>query len=169
MYKLIFTLLVAFIATVGFSQTEIDSPEETITETITDAVVEEETEKKNNVWKTLSKITYKKEFDEFLGFKIDVPVFADAVKELHDQEITVKGYIIPVEGYQSHTEFIFSAFPYNMCFFCGGAGPETVMEVEAAEAVEYTSEQVVLKGKLQLNDSDINRLMYLLVDATLED
>ncbi len=119
-----------------------------------------------NVWKTLSKITYKKEYDEFLGFKIDKPVFAAQVEELEGKEITVKGYIIPVEGYKSHNEFIFSAYPYNMCFFCGGAGPETVMEVESLEAVEYTAEQVVLKGKLKLNADDVNRLMYLLVDAT---
>ncbi len=119
-----------------------------------------------NVWKTLSKITYKKEYDEFLGFKIDKPVFATQVEDLEGKEITVKGYIIPVEGYKSHNEFIFSAYPYNMCFFCGGAGPETVMEVESAEAVEYTAEQVVLKGKLKLNPDDVNRLMYLLVDAS---
>jgi len=120
-----------------------------------------------NVWKTLSKITYKKQYDELMGFKIDMPVFSDPVKKIGGKEIEVKGYIIPVEGYKSHKEFIFSAFPYNMCFFCGGAGPETVMEVEAAEAVEYTAEQVVLKGTLVLNDSDINRLMYLIKDAVL--
>ena len=123
----------------------------------------------DNVWKTLSKITYKKEYDEFLGFKIDKPVFADQVKALEDKEVEVKGYIIPVEGYKSHTEFIFSAYPYNMCFFCGGAGPETVMEVESAEPVEYTAEPIILKGKLKLNADDINRLMYLLVDARLVD
>jgi len=121
--------------------------------------------KKENVWQTLSRITYKKEYDEFLGFKIDKPVFADQVKAIEGEEITVKGYIIPVEGYKSHTEFIFSAYPYNMCFFCGGAGPETVMEVESLEPVEYTAEQIVLKGKLQLNADDINRLMYVLVEA----
>ena len=130
----------------------------------TESAVEE---KKENLWKTLSKITYKKEYDEFLGFKIDVPVFGDDVKALDGEVVRVKGYIIPVEGYKSHTEFILSAFPYNMCFFCGGAGPETVMEVEALEPVEYSSEQVVLEGKLQLNDADINRLMYLLVDAKI--
>ncbi len=119
-----------------------------------------------NTWKTLSKITYKKEYDEFLGFKIDKPVFAKQVEDLQGKEIIVKGYIIPVEGYKSHNEFIFSAYPYNMCFFCGGAGPETVMEVESVDAVEYTAEQVVLKGTLQLNADDVNRLMYLLVDAT---
>ncbi len=118
-----------------------------------------------NLWKTLSKITYKKEYDEFLGFKIDKPVFAESIHALEGKEVTVKGYIIPVEGYKSHKEFIFSAYPYNMCFFCGGAGPETVMEVESTVPVEYTAEQVVLKGKLKLNADDINRLMYLLVDA----
>ena len=118
-----------------------------------------------NLWKTLSKITYKKEYDEFLGFKIDKPVFAKSVQDLEDTEVEVKGYIIPVEGYKSHTEFIFSAYPYNMCFFCGGAGPETVMEVESSIPVEYTAEQITLVGKLQLNPDDINRLMYLLVDA----
>jgi len=123
--------------------------------------------KDENVWKTLSKITYKKEYDEFLGFKIDKPVFAKDVEALEGQIITVKGYIIPVEGYKSHSEFIFSAYPYNMCFFCGGAGPETVMEVEANEDVEYTAEQITLQGKLQLNADDVNRLMYVLVDATM--
>ncbi|NNF21831.1 MAG: hypothetical protein HKN67_07810 [Saprospiraceae bacterium] len=124
-------------------------------------------DKQENVWKTLSKITYKKQYDELMGFKIDVPVFSAPVQELSGQEVELKGYIIPVEGYKSHKEFIFSAYPYNMCFFCGGAGPETVMEVEAAEAVEYTAEQITLKGRLTLNDSDINRLMYLMTVATM--
>jgi len=125
------------------------------------------TNKKENTWKTLAKITYVKEYDEIMGFKIDKPVFSDKVKELAEKEVTVKGYIIPVEGYKSHTEFIFSAYPYNMCFFCGGAGPETVMEVLSKEPVKYTAEQVVLKGKLVLNSDDINRLMYLLEDAVI--
>ena len=121
-----------------------------------------------SVWKTLGKMSYRKEYDEILGFKVDIPIFSKQITELEGKEITVKGYIIPVEGYKNHKEFIFSAFPYNMCFFCGGAGPETVMEVEATEEVGFTAEQVVLTGTLQLNDSDINKLMYRLVDAKLE-
>ncbi|GLR18087.1 hypothetical protein [Portibacter lacus] len=120
-----------------------------------------------NTWKTLGKITYKKEYDELMGFKVDVPVFSDDIKEMEGKEIKIKGYIIPVEGYKSHKEFIFSAYPYAMCFFCGGAGPETVMEVSAVEAVKYTAEQIEIQGKLQLNDSDVNRLMYILTDVKL--
>lgn len=136
-----------------------------------DAVAEksttEKTAKKENLWKTLAKITFKKEYDELMGFKIDVPVFSKEIQALEGKEVTIKGYIIPVEGYKSHKEFIFSAFPYNMCFFCGGAGPETVMEVFASEEIEYSAEAVTIKGKLELNADDINRLMYGLTDVTL--
>jgi len=120
-----------------------------------------------NMWKTLAKITFKKEYDELMGFKIDVPVFSKDIKALEGKEVTIKGYIIPVEGYKSHKEFIFSAFPYNMCFFCGGAGPETVMEVFSKEPIEYTAEAVTIKGKLELNADDINRLMYGMTEVTL--
>ncbi len=115
-----------------------------------------------SLWKTLGKISYKKEYDEILGFKVDIPVFSEDIKAMEGKEVEVKGYIIPVEGYKDHKEFIFSAFPYNMCFFCGGAGPETVMEVTALEEVPFTAEQIVIRGVLRLNDEDINRLMYRL-------
>ncbi len=124
-------------------------------------------EKKKNVWRTLGKISYKKQYNEIMGFKVDVPVFSDDVKALEGKEIEVKGYIIPVEGYKSHKEFIFSAFPYNMCFFCGGAGPETVMEVEAMDPIKFRSESIRIKGKLKLNAEDINNLMYKIVDAQM--
>ncbi len=120
-----------------------------------------------NTWKTLAKITYTKQFDELMGFKVDVPVFSEDIMAMEGKEIDVKGYIIPVEGYKGHKEFIFSAFPYTMCFFCGGAGPETVMDVFATDPVEYTAEQITLRGKLELNATDINRLMYALHDAVL--
>ena len=119
------------------------------------------------LWKTLADITFKKEYDEMMGFKVDVPVFSEKVKALEGKEVTVKGYIIPVEGYKSHKEFVFSAYPYNMCFFCGGAGPETVMEVYAEEPIKYTAEPVVIKGRLELNATDVNRLIYALNDVVL--
>ncbi len=120
-----------------------------------------------NLWKVLAKITFTKEYDELLGFKVDKPVFSEAIQAITGKEVTVTGYIIPVEGYKSHKEFILSAYPYNMCFFCGGAGPETVMEVYTEEPVKYTAEAITLKGTLQTNADDINRLMYALNKAVL--
>jgi hypothetical protein len=120
-----------------------------------------------SLWKTLAKITYVKQYDEFLGFKIDKPVFSEEIKALSGKEVTVRGFIIPIEGYKSHKEFIFSAFPYANCFFCGGAGPETVMEVTTLEPVPYTAESITLKGKLVLNNDDVNKLMFSLSEARI--
>jgi hypothetical protein len=120
-----------------------------------------------NLWKTLGKITFKKQYDELLGFKVDVPVFGQEILNMEGKIVTIKGYIIPVEGYKSHKEFVFSAYPYNMCFFCGGAGPETVMEVYAKEPIKYTAEPVTIKGRLELNSTDVNRLIYALNDVVL--
>jgi hypothetical protein len=141
--KKIFFLLLITTSTAAFSQSSL----------------------KDNTWKTLSRITFKKEYDEVLGLKIDVPVFGTEVKSMEGKEVTVKGYIIPTDGYKSQKEFVFSAFPYNMCFFCGGAGPETVMEVVSKEPIKYTSEPVYLKGILRLNGKDVNRLIYSLEKA----
>ena len=120
-----------------------------------------------SVWKDLAKITYEKKYDELLGFKVDVPVFGKDVQAMEGEIIEISGYIVPVEGYKSHKEFVFSAFPYNMCFFCGGAGPETVMEVTANEPVKYSTERITLRGRLRLNNENINQLMYLLEDAEM--
>ena len=120
-------------------------------------------------WKTLEKVTFKKKFDETLGLYVDQPVFSKEIKTLNKKEITIKGYIIPLEGYQEQNYFVFSKFPYNMCFFCGGAGPETVMEVETKKGkeIKYTSKLITIKGKLKLNGDNVDRLMYILEDAQL--
>lgn len=149
MKSIYFLLIFSFVATLGFAQEHKNG----------------EYKLSDNVWKTLGKITYKKEYDELLGFKVDVPVFHPSVIALEGKRVTLKGYIIPVEGFKKHSDFIFSAFPYNMCFFCGGAGPETVMEVQSADPVAYTADQIVIEGILKLNEKDINRLMYQLEDA----
>ncbi|MDQ3141156.1 MAG: hypothetical protein M3Q56_02795 [Bacteroidota bacterium] len=120
---------------------------------------------KVNYWPILGKVSYKKEYDELLGLKIDKPIFSKELKDLEGKEIQLKGYIIPTDGYKSHKEFVFSAFPYSMCFFCGQAGPETVLEVSAKKPITFTSEVIEIKGKLRLNPKDINRLMYHLVDV----
>lgn len=120
-----------------------------------------------SIWPILSQVKYKKIQDEQLGFEVDYPIFSSELKSLDGKWVQVKGYIIPTDGYKSHTEFVFSAFPYKSCYFCGGAGPETVMEIQAHKGIQFTSEKIELKGRLKLNDSDLNRLMFILTDAEI--
>jgi hypothetical protein len=152
------------IAVLAFGFTNI-----TTAQTAKKKTTKKTTKKKADIWKTLEKVTYKKHYDETLGLYVDKPVFSSAIKKLDKKVVTIKGYIIPLEGYQDQNYFVFSKYPYNMCFFCGGAGPETVMEVETKKGkdIKYTSKMITIKGKLKLNDDNVDRLMYILEDATL--
>ncbi len=116
-------------------------------------------------WSTLSKVSYKKAYDDLLGIAVDKPIFSSEVKKLEGQSIRLRGYIIPTDGFKSHKEFVFSAYPYSSCFFCGQAGPETVIEIQAEKPIEFSADIIELEGKLHLNSSDINRLMYQLTEA----
>jgi hypothetical protein len=120
-------------------------------------------------WKILANVTFKTKKDPMLGYDVDVPIFSKEVKELEGKTIEIRGYIIPVEGYKQQGYFVFSAYPYNLCYFCGGAGPETVMEVFAKKgtSVKYTAKPITIKGRLVLNSKDVNKLMYLLEDGVL--
>ncbi len=129
-----------------------------------------ETEKNpSDMWKTLGKVTFKMKKDDIMGYDVEVPIFSKTVKALAGKTIEIRGYIIPVEGYKQQGYFVFSAYPYNLCYFCGGAGKETVMEVFTKKntTIKYTAKPITIKGELVLNSKDVNKLMYLLEDAVI--
>ena len=115
-------------------------------------------------WKVLSKVNIKSNFDSERGEVIYEPVFTKYVRALEGKNIYLKGYIIPAE--MTNGKMTLSAVPYNACFFCGGAGPETVVEINAAEPIIYRmGKPIIIQGTLQLNRDDNFRLFYSLDDA----
>lgn len=117
-------------------------------------------------WKVLSKLEYEKSKDEY--GEIYIPKFGPEIKALEGKEIELSGYIIPFEGMFKPDHLIISSVPVASCFFCGGAGPESVAEIYLNEPVKYTAKKVTIRGKLALNDSDVDQLMYILKDAKME-
>ncbi len=122
-----------------------------------------------STWQTLSKVVYKQKYFEDAGYELDMPVFHPELKELEGKEIKLKGYILALEGIKDQEHFMFSLFPFDICYFCGGAGPETVVEVftKNKKKIRYTSKSVMIKGVLELNNDDINMHMYILRNVTL--
>jgi len=123
----------------------------------------------SNPWKLLSDVEIKDRYDEAAGYEISYPVFGDKAQSLDGKTITVEGYMIPYEVYLGPRYFILSSLPIAACFFCGGAGPETVMEVFTTHGIELTNETIKVKGRLELNPDDPDRMMYILKDAELID
>lgn len=115
------------------------------------------------VWKALSSVSYTISEDEY--GELYLPEFSKNAKELEGKVVTVPGYIIPFDGMFKPEHVIVSSLPLASCFFCGSGGPETVMEVYLKDPIEYTEALVAFKGKLKLNGSDYEKLMYILEDA----
>lgn len=123
----------------------------------------------DNAWKTLSKVTIEKRFDEVMNFEIDYPTFSEEVKALDGQVITLKGWMIPLDELRGENYFVLSALPFANCFFCGGAGPETVVKVFTEEEYDFTEDRITVTGKLRLNADDPTQLMYVMSEAEVVD
>ncbi len=117
------------------------------------------------LWNTLADVKYGTRFDAELEYDVEYPIFSEKIKALNGKEIELRGYMIPLEELQGQNFFVISAFPYNMCFFCGGAGPESVMEVNTIKEIPYSEKPITIKGILELNESDYNHMMYILNKA----
>lgn len=119
-----------------------------------------------NVWDVLMKVKWEKKYDKKYKTNSYVPKFTKEIKALNGKVITIKGYLIPVDLYGGGDFAIISALPIASCFFCGGAGPETVMEVYTKQKVRADrSGKVTFQGRLELNPNDADHLIYIMRDA----
>lgn len=123
----------------------------------------------SSTWITLSKVKIERKFDPSMNFEVDYPTFSEEVLALNGKEITLEGWMIPLDELRGENYFVLSALPFANCFFCGGAGPETVMEVFTDEKVEFEVDRIKVKGRLRLNATDPMQLMYILNDAEIVD
>ncbi|MCS6821730.1 MAG: hypothetical protein NZ551_07660 [Microscillaceae bacterium] len=117
------------------------------------------------IWKTLAQVQFKTIQKQ--GKEIDIPVFSAELQKLEGKEIYITGYLIPLEETNRQDYFVLSAYPYNDCYFCGGAGIETVIEVYAQEKIPYSRKPISLKGILKLNTQNSENLLFMLKNATL--
>ncbi|NND77249.1 MAG: DUF3299 domain-containing protein [Flavobacteriales bacterium] len=120
-------------------------------------------------WRELSDVTFEDKYLPDLDAYHWYPTFGEKVVALEGEEIAITGYVIPVD-YESNY-YILSANPYASCFFCGNAGPETVVELELKEEDDsYTTDQrLTFKGILRLNTDDIYKMNYILEEAEVYD
>ncbi len=120
-----------------------------------------------NYWKDLEDVTYKNRTEESTGFNITYPIFGKKVKSLEGKQIILKGFMVPLDELTGKNRFVLSSLPFNICFFCGGAGPETVIEVHSKNHIEFTDDPIWIQGKFYANEEDPEQLMYLLHEAEL--
>lgn len=109
-----------------------------------------------------SKENWKVLLSAFSFFKGDryIVRFNSKIKELEGKTIELEGYMYPLEVAPKHKYFFLSYYPANACFFCGGAGPETIVEIRATKAIKFSTKKIKVKGKLKLNDKGEGNIFY---------
>lgn len=119
-----------------------------------------------NFWQVLAEVGFQSKKDKN-GYQVEEPVFSKNLRSWNGKKIKLKGFVIPVNEVGDQSKFMLSSLPFNVCYFCGAAGPETVIEVESTERVRFTSKPIWIEGTLLLNDKDPDRHMYILKAAHL--
>lgn len=119
-------------------------------------------------WEILKDVTFKKKWYEKESIFMLYPTFGPNIKKVENKTVTIKGYMVPVDP--ESNQYVLSAYPYSMCFFCGGAGPESVMGLKLKKNRRFKTDEIhIFKGKLELNANDVYELNYLLTDAEVVD
>ena len=119
-----------------------------------------------NFWHTLAQVNFKTVKDPN-GYDAELPIFSKYLKTFHGKKVTIKGYVIPLDELGGSGKFMLSSLPFNLCYFCGSAGPETVVEVETTEKVKFSTKQITMEGFIYLNESDPNHHIYIFKNAKI--
>lgn len=116
-------------------------------------------------WEDLADVNFEPEYNEKYDVHFLMPQFGDKIKSYNGKEVQITGYFLDISG--TGEIFLVSSNPMASCFFCGGSGPESIVEVAFNEPPSFKTDQVVkVSGVLQLNREDVDHCNYILNKAS---
>jgi hypothetical protein len=123
----------------------------------------------SDLWNIFAKVKFTQKFFKEPGEYYLVPFLDSRIRFYEGKDVTLEGHYLPFD-LNNKNSIIISKYPYSACFFCGGAGPESVAEIVfASKPPRMKADQVItVTGILKLNDKDINHMNFILEQARLE-
>lgn len=111
-------------------------------------------------WKDLKDVQFRKKFNKQENMFFLYPHFGEKVKALEGKELEIRGYMIPVNP--AENIYVLSAYPMAACFFCGGSGPESIIQLKLKKPKRFVTDEIwLVRGTLQLNTDNIEELNYI--------
>jgi len=117
-------------------------------------------------WAELADVDFKDVYLEELDSYYWKPEFGPKVMAAESQDVYITGYVIPVDLDEDF--YVLSRYPFANCFFCGGAGPESVVDLRFSDddhRTYQTDERLTFHGNLRLNADDVYQMNYILEGA----
>lgn len=115
---------------------------------------------KTKIWQDLMSVEYL-----LKGAQGNEPTFTQTQAQYEGKRLQLQGYMYPIEQQKIQNFFMLTYFPTDACFFCGGAGPESVVEVNSPKGIKLSTKLITIEGRLELNRDDPQRLFYQLQEA----
>lgn len=115
-------------------------------------------------WQDLADVKFAPKLNKEIGEYFLYPTFGKKVLALDNKVVEIKGYMIPLSAEEN--VLVISSKPMAACFFCGGSGPESVVQVKLKKPVKFKTDQIAtIRGQLKLNPDNIEELNYILLNA----
>lgn len=116
-------------------------------------------------WETLSDVRFTDKYSDEVEAIVLYPHFGKGVLALDGKEVSIKGYLLIVDP--ESNIYVLSKNPFSACFFCGNAGPESIIELRLKPGHgKFKMDQVVsMKGRFKLNQDDVYQCNYILEEA----
>ena len=116
-------------------------------------------------WKLLGQIKFLKKPSKEYPEGVMFPVINPTLKAKNNHMIYMTGFIVPIDN----KNYALSKNVFASCFFCGQAGPETIMGIKFKNpGVKLKTDQyVTLQGTFRYNDSDVDDWIYHIDNAVI--
>ena len=116
-------------------------------------------------WDDFADVNFEPVYNEKYDVYFLMPKFGEKIQSFKGQEVSITGYCLDISG--NGDVFLVSKNPMASCFFCGAAGPETVVEVSFKEKTSFRTDQIItVTGVLELNRNNVNHCNYILKEAS---
>ena len=116
-------------------------------------------------WDDFADVSFEPVYNARFDINFLKPKFGDQIQSYKGEQVKIKGYFLDISG--SGEIFLVSKNPMASCFFCGGAGPETIVEVRFQQKPPFKTDQIVMvTGVLVLNRDNVAHCNYILNEAT---
>ena len=114
----------------------------------------------DDIWKTFGKCKVHLDQKKYM-YSID---FTPEVKAMEGKEVTVSGFMLPLESTEKFRHFLLSKRTPT-CFFCPPGEPNEIVEVFTKKPVTWDEGIVVVTGKFGFTSNPELGLFFQLKDA----
>lgn len=116
-------------------------------------------------WKLLGVIKYVNKPSKDYPDGVMFPIINSTLKTKSNKKIVMSGFIVPIDN----VSYALSKNVFASCFFCGQAGPETIMGIKFKGATPKlkTDQYVTMEGTFRYNDNDVNDWIYHIENAVI--